>query len=79
MGEFLLLSNKNYPHVVDHVGSTESGVRRHIGERHHGKSCRVLSAVSEDDGEAFDPRVAKTWVELEDGTKIALPNDAVKI
>lgn len=36
---------------------------------HHGKTCELVRSVTEEDGEAFDPALAKTVVTLDDDGK----------
>jgi hypothetical protein len=46
------------------------------GQVHHGKTCTVVRAVTEEDKE-WDREIGKTWVRLEDGTEVAVLNDEV--
>ena len=46
--------------------------------RHTGKACTPVRAVTVDDGEAFDPNVAKTVVKLDDGTEVVCLNDEIR-
>ena len=41
---------------------------------HDGKICAPLRSVTIDDGEAFDVTIAKTVVQLEDGTQVIVQN-----
>lgn len=52
-----------------------------FGQAHHGKKCAVLRALDKDDKDHasdWDVQIAKTVVQLEDGTTGAVLNDEVR-
>lgn len=46
-------------------------------EKHHGKRCTVLGSCTPED-DAWDVKIAKTRVKLEDGATVILHNDEVQ-
>ncbi|HEX2653572.1 MAG TPA: hypothetical protein VHN11_07975 [Xanthobacteraceae bacterium] len=46
--------------------------------KYDGQACERVRAVTEEDGEAFNPAIAKTVVKLEDGSEAIVLNDEIK-